>query len=75
MYIKSVSLESVHFSNFDEIFSEHLKIIIAIFNWIKLKFAAQISIIKTSFEPIFQVILKKNNREINKMAKKYIILS
>ena len=54
-----MSQEFVDFSNAKEIFSEYLKVSIAIFDWIKLIFAAQLTIIKTSFEPKFQVVWMK----------------
>ena len=49
--------------------------IIAIFEWIELKFATQVTLTETSYEPKLHIVLMKTNWEINKTAQKNTIHS
>ena len=65
--LKSVSQESLHFSNSMEIFSHHQKIIITIFKWMELKFATQVTIIETCYQPCY--FSKKLSRKSTKQLR------
>ena len=48
--------------------------IIAVFDWIKLKFATQLIVIKTSFKSKFHVLLMKNTEKSSKQLKNILFI-